>query len=930
MNKIHRIVWSRTSGRWVVASEHAKGRRKGSRRVLASAAALVMAVGVAGLAQAAQPGSYAAGILNNSTDGASCLSSTQPGVIISNTTCDSDGRNYQAALVSYNAAGDWGAFVTVANPETVLIGAGGRTELQIMPGGIIAHDSLWMMNNVIRGVGAGLRDEDAVNVGQLKATGQSAANALGTTLNADGTIASPGYALTNAGTITGTSGTAADVGAGFAKVDGALGVLDSRTIATSRYFKASGAGNGSDDAVTSGNAQNIAIGAGAVSSSVTWPSIAIGSGAKATHEGAIALGYGSRAIDQRGIAIGLWSKAGMDSIAFGSLSNALPNNSILFGSNTTATASWATVFGTGSSAGYFGTAFGIEADARADNSMAAGRKTFAAQDAIAVGNESKANAAYSTAIGRYAQTTATAANSVALGAGSTADRANTVSVGTALAQRQVVNVAAGTADTDAVNVSQLRYVAQSAADALGGGSTVNADGTISRPTISVDGGTYDNVTAAIENVDARTTQNTVSISNLQQSITNISNGTTGLVQQAAPGEKLTVGKDTDGTQVSFTGTAGDRKLTGVAAGTGDTDAVNVSQLRAAGLVDENGDAMNAVVYDSADKDSVTLGGKNAAKKVKLKNVADATQDDEAVNLGQLKATGLVDGGGNALDAVVYDAGSDRGVVTFGGKGGTLLTNVRDGVIATGSRDAVNGGQIAALRDSLQTQVTNIDNRVTNIEQARQPYFDGRGDADTGDSKGMSSARPAGSAPATDEAKATGRGSVAAGANATASADGAVALGANSVADRANTVSVGSAGAERQVVNVAAGNADTDAVNVAQLNARLAQGNSTVLSQANSYTDQRINDVWNDLGRAIDEVDRQANRGIAAASALVNVTPYVPGHTAVNAGVASYRGEAALGVGVSRWSDDGHVNFNAGMSASQGDQPIFRVGVGYVF
>jgi autotransporter adhesin len=61
-----------------------------------------------------------------------------------------------------------------------------------------------------------------------------------------------------------------------------------------------------------------------------------------------------------------------------------------------------------------------------------------------------------------------------------------------------------------------------------------------------------------------------------------------------------------------------------------------------------------------------------------------------------------------------------------------------------------------------------------------------------------------------------------------------------------------------------------------------------------------------------------------------VTPYLPGHTAVNAGVASYRGEAALGVGVSRWSDNGRVNLNAGVSMSKGDQPVFRVGVGYVF
>lgn len=78
------------------------------------------------------------------------------------------------------------------------------------------------------------------------------------------------------------------------------------------------------------------------------------------------------------------------------------------------------------------------------------------------------------------------------------------------------------------------------------------------------------------------------------------------------------------------------------------------------------------------------------------------------------------------------------------------------------------------------------------------------------------------------------------------------------------------------------------------------------------------------------MNQQANRGIAAASALVNVTPYLPGRTALNAGVATYRGEAALGVGVSRWTDSGKVNFNAGVSAAAGDEPIFRVGVGVVF
>jgi autotransporter adhesin len=51
---------------------------------------------------------------------------------------------------------------------------------------------------------------------------------------------------------------------------------------------------------------------------------------------------------------------------------------------------------------------------------------------------------------------------------------------------------------------------------------------------------------------------------------------------------------------------------------------------------------------------------------------------------------------------------------------------------------------------------------------------------------------------------------------------------------------------------------------------------------------------------------------------------------VNAGVANYRGESALGVGVSRWSDNGRVNVNAGVSAAEGDKPIVRVGIGLIF
>ncbi|HMH69642.1 MAG TPA: YadA-like family protein, partial [Pinirhizobacter sp.] len=158
---------------------------------------------------------------------------------------------------------------------------------------------------------------------------------------------------------------------------------------------------------------------------------------------------------------------------------------------------------------------------------------------------------------------------------------------------------------------------------------------------------------------------------------------------------------------------------------------------------------------------------------------------------------------------------------------------------------------------------------------------------------------------------------AAGTGALATADNSVAIGAGSVADRADTVSVGSAGAERQISNVAAGSQRTDAANWGQV--------QDALATANRYTDDRFDGV----NRRIGEVQRQANRGIAASAALINVTPYMPGKTVLNAGVANYRGESALGVGVSRWNDTGRVNFNAGVSAAAGDSPIFRMGVGVV-
>ncbi|ONZ41339.1 hypothetical protein A8F45_35125, partial [Burkholderia cenocepacia] len=82
---------------------------------------------------------------------------------------------------------------------------------------------------------------------------------------------------------------------------------------------------------------------------------------------------------------------------------------------------------------------------------------------------------------------------------------------------------------------------------------------------------------AITNIDNRVTINEGAITKLADEI---GSGSLGLVRQANAGADLTVGANADGAAVNFAGTAGNRKLSGIAEGTLDSDAVNVGQMNA--------------------------------------------------------------------------------------------------------------------------------------------------------------------------------------------------------------------------------------------------------------------------------------------------------------------------------------------------------------
>ncbi|WJF90752.1 ESPR-type extended signal peptide-containing protein [Paraburkholderia bonniea] len=527
------------------------------------------------------------------------------------------------------------------------------------------------------------------------------------------------------------------------------------------YLAINGKGDGSDKASAAGT--SAAIGASANAEGPT--SVAIGYNAKSGGggggEGSIAIGESATTIAGAGvarIAIGRNAKAGVigstGSIAVGGDASSTGNRSLALGYSSTANNAHA--ISIGSYAGASGS------------------------ESLAIGTGSSASGDTASALGKNAK--ATHANAVSLGSTSETDRGDSVSVGNATTQRQITRMAKGTADTDAVNVSQLKGIAT----ALGGGAEVNADGSIKAPNYTIQGTSYTSIGDAFTKLDGATTTNTTNITNLDAKVSSITSGTIGLVQQDPTSKTITVASATDGRLINLAGTAGPRVLSGIANGTGDTDAVSIAQLKSVGVIDPTGKLLTAVVYDD-----LTLGR-----------------------------------------------------VTMGGSYGTVIGNVADGLIAASSKEAINGSQLFTLKQEMEKKFTALDADITNLGDKITNLSGDVTNLNTlvtnkliDDSKGttLSPGTGSGSHQIGPGATAAGTNSLAIGPDAKANSNNSVALGPGSVADRDNTISVGSAGNERQITNVAAGTAPTDAVNLNQLNSRFNSAQNAINSVArNAY------------------------------------------------------------------------------------------------
>ncbi|HIH2658254.1 TPA: YadA family autotransporter adhesin, partial [Burkholderia cenocepacia] len=285
--------------------------------------------------------------------------------------------------------------------------------------------------------------------------------------------------------------------------------------------------------------------------------------------------------------------------------------------------------------------------------------------------------------------------------------------------------------------------ADSVASAIGGGSTVNPDGSISAPHFTIGDGsggtqTVHSIGDAVTNLDSRTTTNEGALAKLADQI---GSGTVGLVQQAAAGANLTVGANTDGAAVNFTGTAGTRKLIGVTAGdvsTASTDAINGGQLFAlqeqfaqqfgkldgqvGNLSDRFADLSGRVGDLAANPNAGGVGTGGDGSLVVGNSAIASGGNSSAVGQGAVASgegsTSLGQGASaTASGSVAIGQGSvatEANTVSFGNgaeEGNRRLVNLADGVNPS---DAATKGQLDRAMDAFDQRLNDTNRAINDV------------------------------------------------------------------------------------------------------------------------------------------------------------------------------------------------------------------------
>ncbi|OZU16295.1 trimeric autotransporter adhesin SadA [Salmonella enterica] len=407
----------------------------------------------------------------------------------------------------------------------------------------------------------------------------------------------------------------------------------------------------------------------------------------------------SAAMGYKASAMGKWSTA------IGSYSQSTGDSSLALGVKSVSAGDRAIAMGASSSAsGSYSMAMGVYANSSGAKSVALGYKSVASgATSSALGYQATASGDDSAAFGNGAKAIGT--NSVALGSGSIAQEDNSVAVGNSTTQRQITYVAKGdinSTSTDAVTGAQIYSLSQSVADRLGGGASVNSDGTVNAPLYEVGTGIYNNVGSAL--------------SALNTSITNTEASVAGLAEDA-----LLWDDSTSAFSASHTGNAS--KITNLTAGTlaaDSTDAVNGSQLfdtnekvdQNTADIATNTDSINQNTADiTANTDSINQNTTDIAANTTSinQNTTDIAANTTNINSLSDSVTTLTD------DALLWDATSGAFSAKHNGSD-SKITNLAAGTLAADSTDAVNGSQLFATNENVSQNTTDIAANTTSITQ----------------------------------------------------------------------------------------------------------------------------------------------------------------------------------------------------------------------
>ncbi|MFK3715505.1 ESPR-type extended signal peptide-containing protein [Escherichia coli] len=563
---------------------------------------------------------------------------------------------------------------------------------------------------------------DAVNGAQLHGVSSSVAEALGggAAVNSDGSISAPTYTIadtdyTNVGdamnAIDSTldnallwDAAAGENGAFNASHDGKASVITN--VANGQINETStDAVNGSQLNATNMLIQNIA---GDTSESYitengeginyvrTNDSGLVFEDASATGVGATAVGYNSVASGDSSVAIGQNSSSTIESgIALGSSS--VSNRVILQGSRDTSVTEDGVVIGYNTSDGELLGALSIGDDGKyrqiinvADGSEAhdavtvrqlqnaigavatTPSKYFHAnsteEDSLAVGEDSLAmgaktivNGDAGIGIGLNTLVLTDAINGIAIGSNASANHANSIamgsgsqttrgvqtdytaynmdapqnsvgefSVGSEDGQRQITNVAAGSADTDAVNVGQLKVTDERVAQNTQSITNLNNQVTnLDTRVTNIENGIGDIVTTGSTKYFKT---NTDGVDANAQGKDSVAIGS-GSIAAADNSVALGTGSVADEENtISVGSSTNQRRITNVAAGKNATDAVNVAQLKSS---EAGGVRYDTKADGSIDYSNITLGGGNGGT-TRISNVSAGVNNNDAVNYAQLK------------------------------------------------------------------------------------------------------------------------------------------------------------------------------------------------------------------------------------------------------------------------------------------------------